>query len=194
VSDSGDRLYARLAPVAVYDASNGNVVRALADVLAAPQDLISQVARGDETFEPWARATSPSQAPDVLLPWLAQFAGVELLPSDTVAQQRARIGAAAGFYRGTTRAMREAVELTLTGEKFVSIVPRVGGDMWQMTVRVRASECPDLGVSERAALSQKPAGVILTFTASDVPAIDEGTLTIDTGTDDIDDATVEDVT
>src|SRR4051812_43317746 len=82
VTTAGERLYGRLAPVAVYDEANGNVLQALAETLADPQQIVDDVARDSVTQIAWQPATDPDTAPAVLLPWLAQFPGVKLLPSD----------------------------------------------------------------------------------------------------------------
>lgn len=186
VTSAGTRLYDRLAPVATYDPENGNIVRAIAEVLAEPQELVDQVARDTDTHLAWQAALDPDVTPDEFLPWLAQFAGTQLLPSDTAEQQRERIKSAAGFHRGTPRAIREEVQLTLTGTKFVNLLQRVGGDMWAITVVTRTTETPDPAATERAARAQKPAGMLMTFVVTDEPIIDEGTRTIDAATVTID--------
>lgn len=176
MSSAGDRLYGRLEPVATYDDENGGVVAAIADMLAAPQQLVDDVARDTDTQLAWQPALDPETAPEALLAWLAQFAGSSLLPSDTVDQQRTRIKAAAGFYRTTVKAIRDEVGLYLTGSKTVQVLKQVGGDPWAMTVLVRTSETPDSAQAQRAAMAQKPAGVILTFVVSNDPIWPEATL------------------
>lgn len=184
MSTASDRLYERLGPLAAYDPENGNVVQALAETFSLPQDVVDEVARDTDTQLAWQPALDPDTCPAEWLLWLAQFPGVTLLPSDlTEAAKRARIKAATGFYRGTKRAMVEVVQATLTDTRSVQVLTHVGGDMWAITVVVRTSECPSPALSERAALSQKPAGQILTFVVSDEPIIDEGALTIDTAAD-----------
>lgn len=189
---AGERLYQRLAPVATYDDSNGGIVAALADTLALPQAVVDDIARDDFSRPAgsqlaWQPLLDPDTTPAAFLPWLAQFPGVKLLPSDlTEAQQRARISQAAGFYRGTTRAIVEAVQPTLTGNRTVIVQNNVGGNPWAQTVITRTAETPDAAATTRTALSQKAAGVIQTMVISDVPIIDEGTRTIDAGTVTID--------
>lgn len=174
MSSAGDRLYERLAPVATYDVENGMVVQAIAETLAAPQQIVEDLARDSDTQLAWQAALDPDTCPAIMLPWLAQFAGVTLQPGDDEAGQRARITQAAGFYRGTNRAIRENVQATLTGSKGVTILERVSGNRWATTIVTRASETPDPAATTRAALSQKPTGFIFTVVTSDEPIIDEG--------------------
>lgn len=177
MSAASDRLYERLAPLATYDAENGDVVLALAETLALPQQVVDDVARDTDTQLAWQPALDPDTCPADWLPWLAQFPGVTLLPSDlTTDQKRAKIKQAAGFYRGTPRAITEAVRATLTGTQSVTILQQVGGDQWALTVLTRTAETPDAAAAERAARSQKPAGIILTYVESDDPIWSEATL------------------
>lgn len=159
---AGERLYARLGPVATYDDDNGNVVQALAETLAEPQQIIEDVTRDGETREAWAIAGDPDTAPAELLPWLAQLAGVRLLDSDTEAQQRLRIKTAAGYYRGTPRAIIEELQLLLTGTKQVFLLTR-DPDMWHQTVGTLTSESAAATVAQldNAVKAQKPAGVLV---------------------------------
>jgi phage tail P2-like protein len=181
MTTAADRLYDRLAPLATYDDENGGIVRALAETLALPQSNVDDVARDTDTQLAWQPLLDPDTCPAAWLPWLAQFPGVKLLPSDlTEAQQRARIKAAAGFYRGTTRAIVEAVQATLTGTQFVNVLNAVGGDPWAQTVITRTSETPDAAATTRAALSQKAAGAVQTVVVSNDPIWSEATLTWNT--------------
>lgn len=174
VQTAAERLYRRLAPLAKPDPDNDYALLAVATALAEPSQIIEDVARDTATHEAWTMVMDPDAAPDWALPWLAQLGGTILEPGDTVAQQRERISNAAGFYRGTARAIREATQRTLTGDRTVQVLERTSGNRWAMTVLVRTSETPDPDAAERDARSQKPAGVDLTFVVSDVPIIDEG--------------------
>lgn len=126
----------------------------------------------------WTILFDPARCPAWALPWLAQFAGVQLPEGITEAEQRQRIVSPPAFERGTLAGMRAAVSATLTGTRFVRILER-NGTPYQLAVVSRTPETPDPAASERAARSQKPAGLILTYVVSDVPIIDEGSGTID---------------
>lgn len=192
---AAERLYERLGPVATYDAENGYVVQYIAEALALPQAVVDEVmVDGDQLA--WQPALDPDTCPADWLPWLAQFPGVTLLPSDlTEAQRRARIKAAAGFYRGTQRAMIGAVQATLSApDAPVTILTNVGDDRWALEVITRTADTPDPAASERAARSQKPGGFLLTYVVSDSPIVDTGTLAVDAATGTVEDATTDDVT
>lgn len=175
MSTAGDRLLDRLAPVATYDDENGGVVAALAETLAEPQQIVDDVARDQEDGQlAWQPALDPDTAPSVLLPWLAQFPGVALPPDASEQEWRDRIKQAAGYYRGTVRAIREEVQRTLTGTKSVIVLEQVSSDPWAVTVKTRTGETPNVTATTAAALSQKPAGMLMTVVVSDEPILDEG--------------------
>jgi hypothetical protein len=170
VNESAERIYARLEPIDVGD----DTLKHIAEALGLGAVEVDEVAPGTDTHGPWARIMDPYACPVWALPYLAQWVGERLLPSDSEQDKRDRIAQAAGFYSGTDRAMREEVARTLTGTRTVTVLTRVGGDRWAMTVKVKTSECPSPVASEAAARRQKPAGVVLTFLVSDEPIIDEG--------------------
>lgn len=172
---SGDRLYARLEPIAYADPDQGFPLKGLSGALMAPREIIDNVTQDQGDTIGWGVAVDPDTAPDDLLDWLAQLPGVILPPSAlTAAEKRDRISQAAGFYRGTPRAIREDVQRTLTGSQYVGIFERPGGNAYQLTVVTRTSETPDAAAAERAARSQKPAGIVMTFSTTSTPIIDEG--------------------
>ena len=194
MSLASDRLYERFGPLATYDDENGGIVQAISDALAAPQAVVDDVARESDTHAPWQAVLDPDACPAAWLPWLAQFAGVKLLPSDDEAQQRQRIKTAAGFYRGTDSSMIADVAATLTGTRHVDYLTNVSGDPWSQTIVTLASETPDPAATTRAAMAQKPAGVVLLVLTTNTPIIDQGTRTIDAGAATIDTATAANVT
>jgi hypothetical protein len=82
--------------------------------------------------------------------------------------------------------MQAAVAATLTGSQSVSVLERVGGDPYALTVVVRTSETPDSAATLAAAMTQKPIGLILTLVVSNATIIDSLTGTIDALTGTID--------
>ena len=184
------RFLARLAPINVGDST----LAGLAHAITTPGELLDLIVREDDDFSSWGRVMDPAAVPAQLLPWLAQFAGVQLLPSDTEQQQRDRITAAAGFKRGTAASMAAEVALTLTGSKYVSILQQVGGNRWAMTLITLSAETSSAATTYAAALRQKPAGVNLTHVVATGPIVDQGTRTIDLGANTIDSAALADVT
>lgn len=153
-----DRLMARLAPIDVGDGT----LQALAHAVAAPGEVFDTIAREQTGYAAHGQIMDPDVAPAAVLPWLAQFAGVQLFPSDTEATRRARIKAAAGFFRGTPGAMIAEVKPTLTGTQYVNLIQQAGGNRWALTLITRPAETPDAAGTYAAALRQKPAGINLT--------------------------------
>jgi hypothetical protein len=181
-----ERLYDRWEPYWGTDAENGYVLWYLAQALTANLEDVYSLARDSDTHDAWHAVFDPYAAPVWLLPWLAQVVQVTLLPSDTEDQERHRIASAAGFYRGTTRAIQEEVARTLiSGDPDRVRVVKAGA--WAISVITSTADTPDPAATARAALCQKPAGVFpFTVIVSDEPIIDEGTRTIDAGTVTID--------
>lgn len=114
----------------------------------------------------WSVLLDPERAPEWALPWLAQFAGVTLTPGVSVAQQRAEISSPPSFRRGTVGAMRAAAQIFLTGLQRVTIIEQDGGP-YLATALTYSAETPNPDSVERALLSQKPAGIILTYVVVD---------------------------
>lgn len=152
------RFLARVAPIDVGDVTLSAMVQAI----TGPGELLDTVAREQTGYAAYGQVMDPDVAPAGVLGWLGQFAGVAFLPSDTEAQQRARIKAAAGFYRGTPQAMINEVKPTLTGTQYAGIVQQAGGARWAMTLITRPAETPSAAATYAAALRQKPAGINLT--------------------------------
>lgn len=163
---TAERLYKRWEPYWEDDAAQGYPLWYLAEALTLDTQEIDDIVRDTDDHEAWHILFDPNAAPAYLLAWMAQFVGVRLLPADTEEQQRSRIQAAAGFYRGTQRAIREEVQTVLTGAKTVKVL-KTGA--WTLTVVTRTAQTPDPAAAERAARRQKPAGVVLTYVTSDNP-------------------------
>jgi len=101
----------------------------------------------------------PSAAPAGWLPALAAVAGVDLAPVPP-AQRRDEVVSAFARRTCTVDAIRRAAGWTLTGSRWVRVVPRFGG-RWGLRVEVLASECADPDATRAAVLSEKPAGYVL---------------------------------
>jgi hypothetical protein len=138
---AAEDLYGRLAPLAQPDPENGYALQALVNAITAPAEVVCEVVQETDTHRPWEVILDPDNADAVWLPFLAIPAGVQLLPSDSEAQQRARIKAAAGLYAGTVRAIREEVQLVLnTPDAEVRILKT---SQWGLTVVVREADAPE---------------------------------------------------
>ena len=97
VSQAAERIYESLVPYQKDDAETWlllHLCEATARTLQKPTDVL----RHDETGSGWRRALDPARCPAWLLPWLAQWAGVENVTGLTEEQQRAA-GVAPDFVR-----------------------------------------------------------------------------------------------
>lgn len=175
------------------DAGRGGLFRILLGGLGSAFGRLHDVVRDTTDGVGWSSVLDPDRAPVWALSWLAQFAGVRLVPGLTEAQQRAQITSPAAFERGTRLAMIAAAQTTLTGTMGVRVYERSGGP-YNMLVVTRTSDTPDVALTERKVRSQKPIGLLLTYATSDGPLIDEGTRTIDAATGVVDTAILGDVT
>lgn len=160
-----ERLYAELAPYTSEDeASDWHLLRFADAICEVLFERIHLLVSGREDVPGWASLLDPDLCPAELLPHLAQYAGVVLEPNLTEQQQRDKIRLPENFRRGGPGAMRQAIERTLTGNRVILIAERQGS-AYGLWVRTYASETPSSAATEAAAISQKPAGIVLTYEA-----------------------------
>ena len=105
----------------------------------------------------------PGDVPRRGPPWLGQFVGVNVSPSFSEAQQRAQIAAHLGFARGTPAAIVAAAQITLTGEKTVFLLERLGGDACRARRHDPHGETPNPSSTQKMVLAAVPAGIVVTF-------------------------------
>jgi hypothetical protein len=182
VNPTAERIFARQAPLAEIDQQTSDLLEGISEALGLSYvDTDVVVREGVDGQAPWSAIADPDLCPARWLPWLAQWNGVKLLPSDTEQDQRERILQAAGFYRGTNRAIREEVARTTTSRDpdNVVVLNRVGGARWAQQVITRLADTPDPAAAERAALRQKSAGIVQSYLATDDVIWPEATLTFD---------------
>lgn len=103
---------------------------------------------GDNGEPPWHTAFDPDRAPEQILPWLAQFVGVEVTPAMTALETRGAIKTPNGFSVGTIDAIRAGIQRTLTGTKRVVIRQRTP-DATSIYIRTLLSETPDPAATEK---------------------------------------------
>ena len=159
------RLYTALAPVARVDPQNAWSLLILCNALGTMFQLLDDYVRDSPEGPGWSALMDLDRCPPEALPWLAQFAGVRMLPGLTDAQQRDRVKSTDGFRRGTVAAIVAAAQHTLTGAKTVAITERVGGDAYALTINTYANETPDTLATYNALLAAKPAGLTLTYSS-----------------------------
>lgn len=166
VGTVAEALYARMAPVADQDEALGwpllNYIGAVCDSYLQDIDDLSS---DKPTYIGWGGILNPDTAPTYALGWLAQLVGVRLNPSLSTAQNIALIKTPIGFQRGSPAAIKAAVLPYLTGTKTVSLVERYTADAYKVLVSTLTGEVPDTAAMQAAALAQKPAGILMTFTA-----------------------------
>lgn len=143
--------------------------------LAAAFGELHDIVRDTDEGPGWSSVLDPVRAPEWALPWTALFAGVTLTPGLSEAQRRDEITSPPAFQRGTPQAIVDATARTLTGAKRVTLRERDGGP-WLITVITYTADTPDAAAAERAARSQKPAGLLMTFrvdTGWDIGTLEE---------------------
>lgn len=127
------------------------------------QDLNDIVRDGPNGEPGWSSVLDLERAPSDWLPWLAQLGGARVLAGLDDAAQRARIAGTDGMKRGSPGALRAATQQHLTGNKYVILNERLGGNAWQLGIRTLDSETPDPTLVLNSILEQKPGGIILSY-------------------------------
>lgn len=169
VSQAAERIYESLVPYQKDDSETWlllHLCEATARTLQKPTDVL----RHDETGSGWRRALDPARCPAWLLPWLAQWAGVENVTGLTEEQQRTIVADAPGLRRGTLGALTAATKLHLTGTANVGILERDGG-AYRISILTQVDETPDPAATYNDILSQLPAGLVLNYVAADAWSI-----------------------
>lgn len=147
-------------------------------VLLSPLTDIDDIIRSSDTHEGWGNLLDADTAPAWVLPWLAQFVGVQLIGNVSDEAQRIRIKSAAGFHRGTPAAIIAAAQQYLTGNRRVELYEREVTP-WRFRLRTYVSETPDPDAVVRAVTALKPAGLVFTYELQSGVEIDGLTGTID---------------
>jgi hypothetical protein len=172
VSATAERMYDALRGYQQGDEDAGwpllHLCEAAARTLARPAAAL----RYDDAGSGWRRNLDPTRAPDWMLGWLAQFAGIPSLTGLSVAQQRALIRDAPGMRRGTTAAIIAAPKPYLTGGQRVRLVERTP-TAYRFVVITYATETPDPDAAQAALAAQKPVGLIMTYRIDAGWSIDE---------------------
>lgn len=169
LTDSGQRLYDSVAPLAAQDPQNGYALANYIAALAAMVDPVANIVRdpddGDTYTVPgWAKLFDVNNVDPSWLPWLAQFVGTNLTGVTDVQAQRNLIKSPVGYQRGTVAAMVARAQPTLTGAQTVIVQERVSGNPWAMNVHTYANETPNAALTLQALRSMKRAGIVLTYT------------------------------
>jgi hypothetical protein len=168
-----EAVYARLAPVAVEDEGLGWPLLQFIVALSQMFAKVEAIVRAGDGRVPYSPLLDVNVCPPFALPFLAQLAGVKLRALNTgetldawAVYARDAIVRRSGRNRGRPDAMLSAVEATLTGTRSVRLLERAGGDAYALTVITKPGETPNVAASTAAALTQKPAGIVLTMVQS----------------------------
>lgn len=166
------RLYDALAPLAQADPDYAWSLLILCNAVGTMYQSVEDLVRDTPAGPGWSSLVDLDRCPDTALAWLAQFAGVRVLPGSTPAEQRARIASTGGFRRGTRDAMIGAARATLTGGGTVVFRERDGVALgypavpeyaYYLSVITYADETPDSTATLRALTAQKPGGIVLNY-------------------------------
>ncbi len=155
------------------DEAGGWTLAGLTGALLDPIQWVSDALTPDGDDPPAGKLLDPDETPSVLIRWLGQWHGVRTTIGAAEAVQRDEVKTAAGRKRGRTTSMIADVKRTLTGDQFVAVVQFVDGNRWRAAFRTLPAETPDAAATLRAAMGQKPYGVILEHAESDSPLWDE---------------------
>src|ERR1039458_4202478 len=181
---SGERLYDSIPSAFAKDEEVGFFGARLCEALTAMFQDMDQIVRDTPAgFDPitgvevpglqahcaWSPITAPATAPVAWLPWCGRLYGVVLTVNTTAAQQRAQILELPPQKRGGVAAMVKAAEETLTGAKAIVFVERSNEEAYHITAHTQASETPSETATKNAILTQKPGGLVLTYSASNSP-------------------------
>jgi hypothetical protein len=174
-----DELLAELAPLAYDDEAQDGALTAYLEAASEPFEEVEALARDTDAGPGWSFLMDPAVTPVKALPWLAQLVGVARVdqqPGEIDADYRARysalIAARVGFERGTRAAIIAALSSELTGSKTIVFRER-DGSAYHLRIRTLADETPDATRARAAILSQKPAGITLSYAASTGQTFDE---------------------
>ena len=199
VAALAEEAHAELGPISAPDGEKTRwALLALLQGLLGQLQPMEDLVRDSDAGTGYSPALDVDRCPPDLLRWLGQFAGVPVTPGDPkdaawVTKAREEIRQAAGWRRGTPRAIREAAQRHLTGTKTVRMLER-DGSAYRMTVLTRTSETPNPAATEAAIRAQKPAGIVLAYIVTDLPIWNEGTRTFNAAAGTFETATVADVT
>ena len=152
-----------LAPMLYADASEGNALTTYLSGLSLNFEVIEEWARDtDDGKIGYSVLVDASRVPDDAIPWLAQFVGIQITQGLTPDQQRAQLVGLGNWKRGTVTALQAAAIPYLTGSQTV-IVKERDTSPYHFEVMTLASETPNSSKVLAALLSQKPAGLVMSY-------------------------------
>jgi hypothetical protein len=167
VSELAERVYKYLAPLTFADHSLDWPLLTYVEGQCRSLQRIYNVVKDRPDRPGWAILFDPDHLdfPPEAIRWLGQFVGVRLAANMDFAVARSELQRKAGFRRGSPDAIKEAVRATLdpATPRSVYVVERQSGSAWRAVVATLREETPDPEAAEKAAMSQKPMGVVMTY-------------------------------
>lgn len=128
---------------------------------------VDDIVRDSEDGSGWTGVLDVDRVGHDQLPFQAQFAGVQFPDGLTDAEKRDYIEAHPRFDRGKLSKLKEAIEATLSGTKRAMVNERAGS-AWRLDILTHPDDTPDEDATRAAILTQKPAALKLTYSASTV--------------------------
>lgn len=163
LSQTAQRLYDAMAPLAWDDEAQGWALAHFCQALALSLDEVADMVEDDDVNDRpgYAGLFDIDTVAEKYLPYIAQFIGVDIPGQLTDTQKRIRIKETAGWKRGTVDAIKGAARQYLTGTGTVYVVER-HGSAYKITVTTLTSETPDVAATTAAIQAQIPAGLVFT--------------------------------
>src|SRR5262245_2084216 len=134
LSQLGERLKERTQPLAPDDELYDYAHAKLCEGMMLPFEQLAELVDPPDPYIPWEPLFDVDLCPEWALPWLGQLVGVRLPAGLTEQQKRDVIKALGGFGRGGPKAIIDAIKITLTGSKTVTLRERDDGDPYKLEV------------------------------------------------------------
>jgi hypothetical protein len=158
-----DSLIDLLEPMFYDDVNQGHALQTYLGGLGLNFEIVEEYARDtDDGKIGYSILVDATRVPDEAIPWLGQFVGITItqgLPPD---QQKEQLIGLGNWKRGTVAALKAAPLPFLTGSQTV-IVKERDTSPYHFEVITYADETTDSAKVLEALMSQKPAGLIMTY-------------------------------
>jgi hypothetical protein len=165
----GDLLYEGLGWFRRLDEEGSGDLRGMCEAIMAPLEPAYDISRPRLDRPGWDIAFDPDEAPVELLPWLAQFVGVQLTPEMSEQQMRDEIREPTGWKRGQDESIRVALRRTLVatveGEEPLVIIRPNTPSAGHHYIRTLASQTPEPERTKVVLRSKVPAWSVLDYEA-----------------------------
>ena len=146
---------------------NGDLSK-VCDAFGAPYEKGAWVRGLGTELEPFRQAMNVSTAPIWLLPYLAQFVGVQIPKGTSEADARAMIMDRTHQLRGKPQTIIDVTKTFLTGDKAVFLQEQSDGNPFFFRLYIRSSEAPgDLTALKQAIAAVKPGAFTFEIVLSD---------------------------